>query len=258
MAIIGLIPAAGRGKRLAPLPFPKELYPIGYQNFEAGGKLQIRPKVISQYLVEHLVSAGASKLIIVLGHGKSDIMEYYADGSRFNVEIAYTFQDEAAGMPFALDLAYPWLNLDDEIMFGMPDTIIEPVGAFKDLYRYHKENRADLTLGLFPTNLPQKFGMVELNQTSGAVLSTIDKPAKSDLKCMWGSAIWNYKFSTFMKRYLKDKEDRSTEVVFGDVINAAIAEKLVVFGHVQKGGNYIDVGTVEDLDRALKFFHLEQ
>ena len=257
MAIVGLIPAAGRGKRLAPLPFPKELYPIGYQHFESDGVLQIRPKVISQYLVDHLVQAGATKLVIVLGRGKSDIMEYYADGSRFGVEIAYAFQEEAAGMPFALDLAFPWLNPGDEILFGMSDTIIEPAHAFVELQSSHRRAGADLTLGLFPTSLPQKFGMVEMGQATNAVVRTIDKPKNTDLKLMWGSAAWNFKFATFMRDYLKDKGGRSTELVFGDVLNAAIDAGLKINGHEQQSGKYIDVGTVEDLDRALKLFHLD-
>lgn len=257
MAIVGLIPAAGRGKRLAPLPFPKELYPIGYQKFEQGGKLQIRPKVISQYLVEHLINAGAKKIIIVLGPGKSDIMEYYGDGNRFGVEIAYAFQGEAGGMPFALNLAYPWLTEEDEILFGMSDTIIEPVNAFKNLYQTHKAKGADLTLGLFATAQFNKFGMVELDQSQSKILHTIDKPAQSDLKYMWGNAAWNFRFGKFLKDFLKDKDGKETEVVFGDVINAAIKANLKVCGHLQESGNYIDVGTVEDLDRALKLFHLK-
>lgn len=30
--LVGLIPAAGRGTRLAPLPFSKELVPVGFQH----------------------------------------------------------------------------------------------------------------------------------------------------------------------------------------------------------------------------------
>ena len=257
MALIGLIPAAGRGKRLAPLPFPKELYPIGYQNLVTDGKLEIRPKVISQYLVENLCAAGVTKLIIVIGPGKSDIMSYYGDGRRFGVEIAYAFQEEAAGMPFAMDLAFPWLRPEDDILFGMSDTIVEPQLAFQELYRAHKKLNADLSLGLFPTKFPQKFGMVEWSESSCLVAQTIDKPVSSTLKQMWGSAAWSSRFGQFMRDYLKDKRGRATEIVFGDVINAAIEAKLKVCGHLQAQGNYIDVGTVEDLDQALRKFHIE-
>ena len=88
MSLVGLIPSAGRGSRLAPLPTPKELYPVGYQEIDIDGVIEKRPKVISQYLVENLREAGVERIYIILGEGKSAIMEYYGNGSRFGVEIA--------------------------------------------------------------------------------------------------------------------------------------------------------------------------
>ena len=81
--IVGIIPAAGKGTRLSPYPCPKELFPIGYQDFEINGVVQKRPKVISQYLVENIINAGAKRLFIVLGDDKEDIMKYYGDGKSF-------------------------------------------------------------------------------------------------------------------------------------------------------------------------------
>ena len=52
--IVALIPAAGRGSRLAPFPCPKELFPVGYQDYPVGGTSEKRPKVVSQYLVENM------------------------------------------------------------------------------------------------------------------------------------------------------------------------------------------------------------
>ena len=89
--IVGIIPAAGKGNRLFPFPCPKELFPVGYQDFEVNGQLQKRPKVIGQFLIENIIRAGAKKIFIILGESKHDIMSYYSDGSRFGVEIAYLF-----------------------------------------------------------------------------------------------------------------------------------------------------------------------
>ena len=47
--IVGLIPAAGRGKRIAPLPCSKELYPIGFRPDEHG---DLRPEVASAHLLD--------------------------------------------------------------------------------------------------------------------------------------------------------------------------------------------------------------
>jgi glucose-1-phosphate thymidylyltransferase len=78
--VVGLIPAAGQGTRLAPFPCPKELFPIGYQDYSVKGKIERRPKVISQYLFEELVMAGAGKVFIILGEGKQDIESLHHPG----------------------------------------------------------------------------------------------------------------------------------------------------------------------------------
>ena len=96
--IVAIIPAAGIGSRLSPFPCPKELFPVGYQDIEINGQLEKRPKVVSQYLLENLVSAGADRVFIILGDGKSDIMRYYGDGQRFGTNITYLYQEELNGM----------------------------------------------------------------------------------------------------------------------------------------------------------------
>jgi glucose-1-phosphate thymidylyltransferase len=48
--VIGLVPAAGRARRIAPLPCSKELYPIGFQRMK--GMEELRAKVVSYYLLE--------------------------------------------------------------------------------------------------------------------------------------------------------------------------------------------------------------
>ena len=71
----GIIPAAGLGSRIQPLAFSKELLPVGSRRDGDGG--QERPRAVSEYLVERLVLAGATKLCFVIAPGKSDILNYY-------------------------------------------------------------------------------------------------------------------------------------------------------------------------------------
>src|SRR4051812_29432438 len=149
--IIGIIPAAGLGSRLAPFPCPKELFPVGYQNYFVDGRMQRRPKVISQYLIENILHAGAQKFLFIVSEGKSDIMKYYGDGSRFNTAISYLYQENPDGMPGAINLAKEWTK-DATILFGMPDTIIEPHNVFERLLQFHNEKTNEVTLGLFPTD----------------------------------------------------------------------------------------------------------
>ncbi len=252
--IVGLIPAAGKGTRLAPFPCPKELFPIGYQDYKVKGKIEHRPKVVSQYLFEELVDAGAKKVFIILGEGKHDIMNYYGNGGHFGADVCYLYQEELRGMPFALDLAYPWLN-GETVIFGMPDTIIEPKDAFKQMLDYHNEKNADLTLGLFATDTPWKFGMVEIDAEERVVYN-IDKPRETDLRYMWGICCWGARFTEMMHQALTDISYAGKEVVLSEMFNEAQRQKLNVMGLRFDDGKYMDIGTAEELDVALKKFHL--
>ena len=253
-SIVALIPAAGKGSRLAPFPCPKELFPVGYQDIEINGEHQKRPKVVSQYLVENLVRAGTDKILIILGDGKADIMSYYGDGARFGADIAYLFQEQLHGMPGALALARPWVE-DSTVLFGMPDTIIEPKNVFRKLLAHHHQTSADLSLGLFRTDTPEKFGMVECD-SDGTVLGTIDKPENTQLTLMWGCACWSFRFTELLTDYVASVAYEGKEAVLGDVFNRAIENGLAVQGCTFDDGQYIDIGTTNELDLALKRFHL--
>jgi glucose-1-phosphate thymidylyltransferase len=251
--IVAIVPAAGRGSRLAPFPCPKELFPVGYQNIEIKGVVEKRPKVVSQYLLEQLVTAGASRIFIILGEGKADIMSYYGDGRRFGTDISYLYQEELKGMPFAIDLARPWMS-NDTVLFGMPDTIVEPLDSFDRLLAFHQSSNAILTLGLFPTDNPSKFGMVETDDDNN-VTYTIDKPKDSKLTNMWGTACWSPEFTDLIHEYLSFSY-QGKEIVLGDVFDYAIEKGLPVKGFVFEDGQYIDIGTTNELSVALKRFNL--
>jgi glucose-1-phosphate thymidylyltransferase len=252
--IVGVIPAAGKGSRLYPYPSPKELFPVGYQDIFLDGKIQKRPKVISQYIIENIVNAGAKRIMFILGKDKHEIMEYYGDGSRFGVTIAYLYQEMLYGMPYAINIARTWTE-QNTVFFGMPDTIIEPKDAFIRLHNYHCENKSELTLGLFRTDNPTKFGMADVDD-KGNLTSVLDKPAKSDLQYMWGCACWSPEFTKLINIYLLENPYSGKEVVLGDIFQRAVEVGMKVKGLPFKDGRYMDIGTAEELDNALKNFHL--
>ena len=74
--MLGIIPAAGRGSRIQPLAFSKELLPVGSRRDEMGE----RPCAVSEYLVERMMAGGAEKICFVIGPGKHDILSYYGGG----------------------------------------------------------------------------------------------------------------------------------------------------------------------------------
>src|SRR4051794_24963991 len=74
----GIIPAAGKGTRIQPLAFSKELLPLAGHYEDNVHK----PRAVSDFLVERMILAGARKLCFVISPEKSDIIDYYSQSVR--------------------------------------------------------------------------------------------------------------------------------------------------------------------------------
>src|SRR3954471_4847425 len=98
----GVIPAAGRGSRIQPLAFSKELLPVG----ERGADGAQRPCAVSELLMQRMVRAGADRICLVIGPGKSDILEYHGDCFD-GAALAYVVQREPSGLCDAISRALP-------------------------------------------------------------------------------------------------------------------------------------------------------
>ncbi len=248
--VVGLVPAAGQAKRIAPLPGSKELLPVGFHRVVVNGQVRVHPKVVSHYLLEAMARAGARNVYMVISKEKTDLMRYYGDGADLGISIAYLIIGHMGGMPYTLNQARPWLS-DETVIFGMPDTIFSPPDAFAHLLARHAETRADLTLGLFPTEKHQRFGMVAVD-TEDRVVRVVDKPAQTDLKFMWGIACWSPRFTQFMGEFLPNPSSGEREVVLGDIFQAAADAHYDVRAVRFVDGDYVDVGTPEDLALAIQ------
>jgi glucose-1-phosphate thymidylyltransferase len=135
------------------------------------------------------------------------------------------------------------------VLFGFPDTIVEPDDAFSRLLATHRATEADLTLGLFPTDRPGAFGMVRLEGDRPVEL--IDKPRETDLRLMYGMACWGPRV-TALQPALLARAPADRECVPGDIFAAAIAAGLRVRSVTFAEGRYLDVGTPAELNRAVE------
>ena len=236
-SLIGLLPAAGKASRIQPLPCSKELLPIGFQSVGSGqGVMALRPKVVSQYLLESMHHAGVRKAYIVLNRQKWDIPAYYGPGSMTGVDLAYVVTDYPYGAPFSLKQAFPFVA-EATILFGFPDIRLTPVDAFTRLLARKSETSADLVLGLFRAEDPSKMDMVRLD-SHGDIAALDIKPATTALTYTWIIAAWSPVFTAFMQAYLDEVEPalkrerqitpmgRQAEYYVGHVIQAALDSDL--------------------------------
>ncbi|MCF6147974.1 MAG: dTDP-glucose pyrophosphorylase [Candidatus Kuenenia sp.] len=257
--VIGLLPAGGHASRIAPLPCSKELYPVGFRKVDNEGNL--RTKVISHYLLEKMSLAGILKAYIILRSGKWDIPAYFEDGKILNMHIAYLMMNLPYGVPYTLDQAYPFIQTSN-VAFGFPDIIFRTKDVFVKMIKKHLNTDAEVVLGLFPADEPHKKDMVDIGGDS-RIREIVKNPIKTSLRYTWSIAVWTPHFSRFMHEYvasrltISDRDNYDTtseqgELTLGEVIQAAIENRMNVVGIIFHSDSCLDIGTPTNLVKAVR------
>ena len=232
----GVIPAAGRGSRIQPLAFSKELLPVGSRVLD---DVQ-RPCAVGEYLVERMIRGGADKICFVIGSGKSDILEYF--GGRYGTaDLAYVVQPEPAGLCDAIFRAAPLIGADETVAVGLPDTVWFPADALAALPQH------ELAFLLFPVERPEVFDAVVLD-AQNRVLEIRVKQPNPGTHWIWGA----FKMPARVFHELHElwvARERRDEYI-GTLVNAWIAHGGVARG-VHAGERYVDVGTLDGYRAAI-------
>ena len=237
----GVVPAAGRGSRMQPLAFSKELLPVGTRlELQPSGTVE-RPRAVSEYLLERMIRAGATRFCFVISPGKSDILEYY--GASFaGVPIAYVVQPAAAGLCDAMFRAAPLIGAGEHVLLGLPDTVWFPEDGLALLPRDR------LAFLLFPVDRPQLFDAVLLGD-GGVVLRIDVKQAHPASSLVWGAV--RMPGSVFHALHRLWQTPGRGDEYLGTLVNAWLAEGGVAVG-VAGGTHYVDTGTPHGFREALR------
>jgi glucose-1-phosphate thymidylyltransferase len=241
---VGLIPAAGKATRLAPFRYPKELLPIGYELTAAGGA---RPRAVAEYGVEAIKAAGIDHMFFVVAPWKLDVITYFGDGAQLGVSIGYLYQEEARGLPHAIDIAHPWTG-GRHVALVLPDTILSPADALARLRARYLDSDADLALAVFPTEQAWRLGPVVL--CGGNVERVLDKPRGPAPANTWGAAIWGERFSCLLHEGLAQTGPQPGEPVLGQFFDLAVRRGLKAVAVEFPGGSFEDAGTGEGIVRC--------
>lgn len=234
----GIIPAAGNGTRIQPLAFSKELLPVGSRLDENGTE---RPRAVSEYLVERMVRAGATKICFVISPWKSDILQYYG-GVVGDVDIAYVCQAGAVGLCDAIFRAVPLIPADEPVIVGLPDTIWFPSDA---LCRLPPDR---LSFLLFPVEKPELFDAVDCDD-DGRVRAIQVKSVTASTNWIWGA--FQMPGATLHALHRLWLERGRQDEFMGTLVNAWLALGHEAWG-VRAGESYVDVGTLNGYREAMR------
>ena len=151
--------AGGKGTRLRPHTqnCPKPMLPVG-------------GKPMLEILLNRCIDSGFKKFYFSVNYLKDMIIEYFKDGSDWNVSIEYLIESEPLGTAGSLQLLPKSLDAPFLVMNGDVLTKLDPF----HLLNFHLEHQADATLCVREHEQTVHYGVVE---TDGIKLDCIrEKP----------------------------------------------------------------------------------
>ena len=246
--IVGLIPAAGIGKRLYPFSraVPKEIYPI-------------LGKAVIEHTIENLKVGGVNRIFMVVGFQKGALMDYVGDGSFFGVDVAYLYQMKRKGLGHGILQGKDWINTTFVTLLG--DSFIEPKDEIRELVEYHIKEKPIATVMVFEVESTEGYGIAKfrhLENGVGEIEKMAEKPTGKQAEGLrtngkFYALCGAYVFEPKMFEYLeKTPPGINNEIQLTDAMILAMKNGEKINGFVLKG-KYLDIGKWRTVKEAEKF-----
>ncbi|MEM3397126.1 MAG: NDP-sugar synthase [Thermoplasmata archaeon] len=224
-----VILAGGEGTRLRPLTEkrPKPLMPVA-------GKWCV------DYVLNSLVSAGFKEIIITTGYLSDKLIKTIGSGAKHNASILYSFEDVPAGTAGAVKKVLPYL--EENVIVASGDVLADV--NLSEIYAYHAEKKADVTMALTRVENPSEFGIVGLNE-EGRIIRFLEKPKPEQVF----SNLINAGIYVLKKDVLKYVPDDKPFDFSKNLFPILLEKGYRMYGKVISG-TWLDVGRPLDLLKA--------
>ncbi|MFX1602358.1 MAG: bifunctional sugar-1-phosphate nucleotidylyltransferase/acetyltransferase [Promethearchaeota archaeon] len=157
-----LVLTAGMGERLSPLTSNR-----------SKSMLMIAGRPVLQYIIDSLKDNGILDIVIVVGHGREELMGHFQMGGDQGVRIRYVVQHEQKGVEHAILTAKDEIDDEDEFLLVNGDVLVESEMVERALTNYSTMN-SDIAMLVTLVSNPEQFGTVRIGP-SGAVEKLVEK-----------------------------------------------------------------------------------
>ena len=227
--------AAGEGVRLQPITAtrPKHL-------------IKVAGKPILEHCVDALKSCGLTEITIVTHYMGDTIRQYFGDGEKLGVKIAYVEQAEMLGTGNAVSAVEPYVDGDFVLVYG--DLLFAP-DVIKNVIHSYETEKPAAVMAVVAVEKPESYGIVEL-ENEKAVKRIIEKPAPNEAP----SNLANAGLYVFSKEiFNKIKQTRASirgEWELTDALSLLIENKKAVLASEISEDDWVDIGRPWDLLEA--------
>jgi mannose-1-phosphate guanylyltransferase len=232
--IKGIVLCGGKGTRLRPLThyIQKTMVPVG-----------LKQKPLLEYVVRLFKFHGIKDLVFLVNYKSEQIMNYFEDGSRFGVKIAYVEDDpNSKGTGGAVLTAYNngAVNATDILLVYYGDILTDM--NLTNLLQYHRDKHAWGTVAL-SSGFKVRVGLANLD-SEGKIIGfeekpTLEKPVSVGISVLKGEMLEQ------MKRLKGEKPELD---LMGEVFPHLLKVGKPVYGYISKAFWY-DVLSTEALEK---------
>jgi NDP-sugar pyrophosphorylase family protein len=221
--------AGGKGSRLYPYSavLPKPLMPLG-------------DIPVLELLLRQLGRAGVTEAYLAVNHLRHLIEAFFGDGERIGVKLHYSVEDKPLGTAGPIGAVLDKLGDDFVLTNGDLLTTMD-IGA---MIRFHREQRAVATLGVYQREVKIDFGLIEVDADM-RMTAYREKPTYTHLVSM-GVYVLN-------AARLRNVIERDTYLDMPDLLQRLMAEG----GDVRCFRSdcfWLDIGRPDDFARAQELY----
>jgi NDP-sugar pyrophosphorylase family protein len=219
-----MILAAGVGSRLDPLTrnCPKPLVPIVN-----------RP--VMEYLILLLKQHGFNDIMVNVHYLGDQIAQYFGDGSRWDVRIHWSHEDELWGDAGSVKRVQAFFQNDTFLVIGGDDLTDMDLTA---VVQTHTRKKATATLALSIVDDPSEYGIVQLDD-NGRITRFLEKPRGEVFSNTANTGVYVFEPKVF------DLIPADTFFLFGKQLFPLLMEYgLPMYGHVTQA-YWKDVGNLK-------------
>jgi NDP-sugar pyrophosphorylase family protein len=227
-----IILAGGKGVRLVPVTevIPKPLVPLG-------------GKPIMEFVLRQLRRHGFSRITLAVGYMADLIRAYFGDGSKFGVNIDYSYESEPLGTAGPLALIN---GLDDTFLVMNADVLTD--FNYRNLVNFHKAQGGIATIGAYQRKVTIDLGVIK-GDGDHRVEGYLEKPTISHLVSMG-----IYVFDPAILSYIRGND----YLDFPDLVKELLNDGQQV-SYLSHHGYWLDIGRHDDYAQAVEEFeHLNR
>lgn len=221
-----VILAGGKGSRL--LPYTKDL---------PKPMLEIGGIPIIERQIRSLKAAGVRNIYISVNYLKNIIMDYFEDGTKFDVNITYLI-DNSLGTSGPLSNLKISPNQEVLVLNGDIYTTIN----YTNLWDFYKKSNSDIIVAAVEHQVTIPFGLLKTNEQN--VLEISEKPT---LRYLCNAGIYVLK-SKVIENIPKNRFSNMTDVINKNIL---LGNKVNAFPIYE---SWVDIGTVDQLEKARLYF----